>query len=194
MHQSLWWRGFESHSFHFIDIPRQSIVSLIWKPAQGIVYHPPSHWAPNMQAGWPRDMRRWFMGFSHYDGVGSSPTPVILPTFLYKVFYPLYWLPANAIFYNNPCYWPQIIQARSPCGLRCQFKAQVTSVAWLWVPLLTFCRHLYTKYCFPSFEHLHMVSSTIIDGIDLKTYRHDGWVQWGAGFTHHSLQWRGFKS
>ena len=39
----------------------------------------------------------------------------------------------------------------------------------------------YTKYCFLYFQHLQIVSSTIIHAIDLKTYRQFGRVVSGAG-------------
>ena len=38
-----------------------------------------------------------------------------------------------------------------------------------------------------------MVSFTIINTIDLKTYRQDGWVVWTAGFRHQSLWSRRFE-
>ena len=53
-----------------------------------------------------------------------------------------------------------------------------------WVLLQLFCWQFYTKYFFLYFEHLQMVSSTMIHAIDLKTYRQDGRVVWGAGLKH----------
>ncbi len=138
----------------------------------------------------------WGAGFRHQSLLswGSSPTPVILLTFLKKVLFPLFLTPAYCVMYHYPCYWPQKIQARRQCGLRCWFKAPVTSLAWVRVQLLSFWWNSYTKYCFPYFDHLHMVSSTIIDAIDLKTYRQDGRVEWGAYLRHQSLRWRGVES
>ena len=132
-HQSLLWRGFESHSFHFIDISRQSIVSLIWTPAHGIFYNQASYWQQNIQAGWPRDMRRWF-------------------------------------------------------------KAPVSLVTLVRVQLQLFCWHSFTNYCFLLFEHLHMVSSTIIHAIEHTTNRQNGAVVYVSGLRHQSFLWRGFES
>ncbi len=39
-----------------------------------------------------------------------------------------------------------------------------------------------------------MVSSTILNTIDLKRYRQDGQVEWSAGFRHQSLRWCGLES
>ncbi len=70
-------------------------------------------------------------GTSHFGGVVLSPTPDILSTLLYKLLYPLYWTPANDIFYHHPCYWPQNIQAGWPSGIRRCSRAPVTLVAWV---------------------------------------------------------------
>ena len=66
-------------------------------------------------------------------------------------------------------------------------------MAWVRVLPLPFCWHFYTKYCILYIEHLQMVSFTIINAIDLKTYRQDGLVEWTTGYRHQSLLWRGFK-
>ena len=62
-HQSLQWRGFESHSCHFVDIPIQSLASFFWTPAPGISYHHPCYWPQKIQARWPSGKRhhslRW---------------------------------------------------------------------------------------------------------------------------------------
>ena len=79
-------------------------------------------------------------------------------------------------------------------GQRCWFKAPFISVALVWVSLLTFCRHCYTKYCIFHIEHLQIVSSTIMHAIDHTTCRQVGRVVFGAGLRHQSLQWRGFVS
>ena len=50
------------------------------------------------------------------------------------------------------------------------------------------------KFYFIYFEHLHIVSSTIIHAIDNKTYRQDGRVVLGGGLRDVSLRWRGFES
>ena len=176
MHQSLWWRGFESHICHFFDIPIQSIVSCIlitcrWYLLPSWMLLTTKH--TGRIAEWSKAL---VLVTSHFGGVGLCPTLVILLTFLYEVLFPLFWTPAHVIFYHDTCYWPHNIQAGWLSGLRHWFKAPVTSVSWVWFPLLWFCWHPYTKYCFPYFEHLHMVSSTIIHSIDLITYRQDGWV------------------
>ena len=85
------------------------------------------------------------------------------------------------------------IQARWPRGLRCWFKAPVNLVAWVWVQLLSFCRHIYTKNCFLYIEPLQMVSPTIIHVIDVKTYRRDCRVVWNAGLRHQALWLRGLS-
>ena len=126
--------------------------------------------------------------------MGSSPTPVSLLTFLYKVWFPVFWTTAHGIYYHHSCYWPQNIQAGWLSGLRHWFNASFTSMEWVRVPLQSFCWHSYTKYCFLYFKHLHMVSSTIIHAIDFKTYRQDGRVVWGASLMHQSLWLRGFES
>ncbi len=79
-------------------------------------------------------------------------------------------------------------------GMRRWFKVPVNLMVWVRVLLLPLCWHSYTKYCFPYFEHLHMVSLTIIHSIDLKIYREDDQVEWGAGFRHQSFRWCGFES
>ena len=126
--------------------------------------------------------------------MGLSPTSVIFLIFLKRVLFPLFWKAAHGVIYHYPCYWPQNKQARWPCGQSCWFKAPVTSVALVWVPLLTFSRHCYTKYCILYIEHLQMVSSTIIHAIDHTTYRQDGRVVWGAGLRHQELWWCGFQA
>ncbi len=97
--------------------------------------------------------------------MGSSPTTVILLTILKSVLFHLFWTRAYGIFYHYPCYYSHNIQAWWPSGLRHWFKAPVTLVAWVRVPLLSFCWHSYRKYCFLYFEHLHVVSSTIMYAI-----------------------------
>ncbi len=52
----------------------------------------------------------------------------------------------------------------------------------------------HTKYCFPYFEILHMVFSTIIRAVDCKTYRQDGRVVRGDGSRHQSIRRFGFKT
>ena len=126
--------------------------------------------------------------------MGSSPTQVIFLTFLYKVLFPIIWTPAHGIFYHHACHRLHNIQAGWPSGLRRWFKALVTRVALVGVPLLSFSWHSYTKSYFLYFEPLHMVSSNIIHAIDLKTYRQDGQVVWGASLRHHSLRCRGVES
>ncbi len=143
---------------------------------------------------------------SHFGCVGLSPTPFILLTFLYRIFCPLFWTPAHVFFaiihtidipiqsilscILNTCrwylltswmLWPHNIQAGLLSGLRRWFNTPVTLMAWIRVLLLSFCWHSYTKICSLKFEHLHMVSSTIIHAIDHKTYRQDGRGVWGAG-------------
>ncbi len=43
-------------------------------------------------------------GTRHFDGVGSSPTPVSLLTLLYEVLFPLFQTPAHGIFYHHQYY------------------------------------------------------------------------------------------
>ena len=133
---------------------------------------------------------RWFE--SHSCHFVDIPIQSIVSFFLNR--FPVFWTPAHDIFYHPACYRLHNIQAGWPTGLRRWFKALVTRVALVGVPLLSFSWHSYTKSYFLYFEHLHMVSSTIIHAIDLKTYRQDGREVWGAGLKYQSLQWRGFKS
>ena len=125
--------------------------------------------------------------------MGWSPSPVILLTFLYKLLFLLFWTAAHGIFYRHLCCWPNNMQAGWLSGLRRCFKAPDTSLVLVRVPLLSYCRHFYTKYCFLYFEHMHIVYSTIIHAIDHKKYRQDGRVVWGAGLRHQSLRWCGFE-
>ena len=81
-HQSLQCPGFETHSFHYVDILYQVLFSLFWNLAHGIFYHYSYCWLQNIQAGWPSGKRRWFK--APLISVVSRPTPVILLTFLYK--------------------------------------------------------------------------------------------------------------
>ena len=133
----------------------------------------PCYWSHNIQGGWPICLTRLFK--APVTSV-TSPTPEIFLIFRYKVLFHLFWLPAHGIYYDNQCYWPHNIQAGWLTGLRRLLKAQVTLVVWVRFPLLSFCWHSYTKYCFLYIEHLHMISSTIIHAIDQTTYRHDGGV------------------
>ncbi len=115
-HQSLQWRGFVSHSCHFVDIPIQSIVSFIlntctWYLLSLFRLLTTKH--TGRMAEWSKAL---FLGTSHFGGVGSSPTPVILLTLLYKVLFPVFWTPAHGIF--HPCHWLHNIQAGWPSGLR----------------------------------------------------------------------------
>ncbi len=132
--------------------PKQSIVLSFWKLAHSIYYHNPCYWSQNIQAGWLSGMRRWLTGTSHFGGVDSSITPVILMKFLLKVLFPLFWTPANGIFYPNPCYWSHNIQAEWLSGLCRRPKASVTSVAWVQDQFPSFMLTSYTKYCFPYFQ------------------------------------------
>ncbi len=125
--------------------------------------------------------------------MGSSPTPVILFTFLYKVLFPLFWTFPHGILYLYPCYWPIKIQARWLSCLRGWFKASVNLVVWVRVLLLSFCLNSYIKNCFLYFEHLHMVSSTIIYATDLITYRKDGRIVLAACLRNQSFRWCEFE-
>ena len=133
----------------------------------------PCYWSHNIQGGWPICLTRLFK--APVTSV-ARPNPELLLTFLYKVLFSLFWTPAHGIYYHNPCYWPHNIQAGWLSGVRRWFKASVTSVTWVWVPLLSICWHSWREYCFFYFENLHMSSSTIIHAIDHKTYRQDGLV------------------
>ena len=73
-------------------------------------------------------------------------------------------------------------------------REPVTSMVWIQVSLLSFCWHSNTKYCFLYFEHLQLVSSTLIHAIDNTTYRQNGWVVYVAGLRLQSLLLRGFKT
>ncbi len=72
--------------------------------------------------------------------------------------------------------------------------SSVTSVAWVQVPLLSFCWHFNTKYCFLDFEQLHKVSSTIIHANEHTIYRQDDRVVRYAGLRHQSPWCRGFET
>ncbi len=124
---------------------------------------------------------------NHFGGVDLSPRPDILSTLLHKLLYHFYWTLANYIFYHHPCYWQQNIHARWQSCLRSWFKVPFTSMEWVRVPLQSFCWNSYTKCCLLYFEHLHMVSSTVIHAFDHQTYRQDDQVIWGAGIRHQSL-------
>ncbi len=117
-HQSLQWHGFESYSCHFANIPKESIVSIILNTYTWCHLQFSMLLTKNIQEGWPIVMKRWFMGNSHFGGVGSIPLPVILLTFLYKVLFPLFLTPTHGIFYYYPCYSPHNIQVGWPSGLR----------------------------------------------------------------------------
>ncbi len=120
-------------------------------------------------------MAKWskvlVFGISHYGCVGSSPTPVILLKFLYKLLLQVFWTPAHVIFEHHPCHWSWNIQAGLPSGLRRWFETPVTSVAWVRVQLLSICWPSNKKYCCLYFEHLLMISSHIIHAIDCTAYR-----------------------
>ena len=139
-HKSLRWRGFESYYCQFVDILIRSIVSLILNTCTWYLL-PSSILLTSKHTG---RMVEWnellVLGTSHFGGVGSSPTIVILLTFLKKVLFPLFWTPAHGVIYTHPCNWPQNIQAGWLSGIRSWFTALDTSMAWVRVPLLTFCR------------------------------------------------------
>ena len=119
-HQSLQWHGFESYSCHFANIPKEKIVSIILDTCTWCHLPFSMLLTKNIQEGLPIVMGRWFMGTSHFGGVGSIPFPVILMTFLYKVLFPLFLTPTPCIFYHYPCYSPHNIQAGWLSGLRHQ--------------------------------------------------------------------------
>ena len=148
-HQSLRWRGFKSHSCYFLDIPIQNNISCFFNTCTWYLL-PSSRLVTRKHTGrmaeWPKAL---VQGISHFGGVGSNLTLVILLKFLYKVLFPLFWTAAHGIFYHNPCYWPQYIQAGWLSGMRRWFKALVTSLAWVQVPLLSFCLHSYTFLYIP---------------------------------------------
>ena len=139
--KSLWWRGFDSHSCHFVDIPIQIIVSFILNTCRWYLL---TSWKllttkhTGRIAEWSKAL---VLVTSHFGGRGSSPTTVILLTFLYKVLFSLFWTPAHGIFYHHPFYWTHNIQAELPSGRRWRFKNQVTLVAWVRVPLQKSCWH-----------------------------------------------------
>ena len=167
-HQPVRWRGLASNSFRFVDIPIQSVASFILNTCKCYLL-PSSMLLTTKHTGRTAELYGVLvLGTSHLGGVGSSPTPIILLTFLKKVMFPLFWTPPHAVIYYYRCYWPQNIQTGWPCGLRFWLKAPVTSVAWVWVPFLIFHQHCYTKYCIIYIEHLEMVPFTIIYAIDLK--------------------------
>ena len=61
-------------------------------------------------------------------------------------------------------------------------------------PTLVILLTILYKVLLPFFEHLHMVSPTIINAIEHTTYRQDGRVVLGADLRRRSLYWRGFES
>ncbi len=115
-------------------------------------------------------------------------------TFLYKVLFPC--ILNTCTWYHLPLYMLLIknIQAEWLSGLCCLLKAAVTSVSWVQVQLQLFCWHSYTKYFLLYFEDLHMVSSTIINAIDHKTCRQNGWVVYVTCLRPQPLLWRGLES
>ncbi len=168
--------GLESHSCDFVDIPIQSIVSYILNTCTWYLL-PSSMLLITQHTG---RMTEWckvlIKGTRHFAGVGSRPNPVIFMRFLYKVLFPVFWTPSHGIFNHYSWYWPHNMQAGWPIGMRRWFKAPGTSVVWVQGLLLSIFWHSYTKYCFLYFEHLHMVSITIINAIDYFPYRQDGRV------------------
>ena len=94
------WVPFLSFSWHSY----KSIVSCILNTCTW--YLLPSSMLLNTQhtgrmAEWSKAL---VLGTSHFGGVGSSPTPVILLTRLFKVLYPVFWTPAHGIFYDHVRY------------------------------------------------------------------------------------------
>ncbi len=156
--------------------------------------HHPCYWNQKIQAGWPSGMRSWIKELVTSMAWVRVPVPSFCWHNYTKSCFLNFWTPAHGIFYHHSSYWPLNIQAVLPSGLRRWFKAPVTSVAWVRVPILSFYWHFYTQYCFLYFEHLHTVSSTIIHAIENKTYRQDGRVVWGAGIRYQSLRWPRFDS
>ncbi len=149
------------------------LFPLFWTSAHGIYYHHECYWVHKLQAGWPSGLRRWFMAaFSLMEWVWVPLLSFCLHSYI-KVFFHVFWTPAHGIFYHHPCYWPKYIQAGWKSGLMCWFKAQFISMELVRVPLLSIYLHSYTKYCFVYFEHLHIVTSSIINAIDQTTYRQD---------------------
>ena len=150
-----------------IDIPIHSILSCIlntcrWYLLTSWMLLTTQH--TGRMAEWSKAL---VLGTSHFGGMGSSPTPVILLTFLYKVLIPLYWTPGRGIFYHHQCYWPHNIQAGWLSGLRRLIKAPVTRVALVGVPLLSFCLHSY-----------------------IKVFFHVFWTPAHGIFYHHECYWR----
>ncbi len=138
-HQWLGWFGSESHSSRCVNIPIipiQSILSFILKTCT-LYLLPLSMLLTTKYTG---RMAKWskllVWGISHFGGEGSTPSPVILLTFLYKVLFPIFWKLAHGIFYHHTCHWPEYIQARWPSALRRWFKAAVNSMARVQVPHL----------------------------------------------------------
>ncbi len=78
--------------------------------------------------------------------------------------------------------------------MRRWFKAPVTLVPLVQDPLHPLCFHSNIKYCFLYFEHLHMVSFTIIHAIEHLTYRQDGGVERGTCLTYQSVRLCWFKT
>ena len=120
-HQSLWWRGFESYHCHFVDIPKESIVSFILNTCTWCYLHSSMQLTTKHTGRMAEWYKELVYGTRHFDGVGSSPTPVSLLTFLYEVLFPLFETSAHGIFYHNQYYWPQNTQAGWLIGLNCWF-------------------------------------------------------------------------
>ncbi len=52
-HQSLRYRGFETHSCHLLTFLYNLLLPLFWTPAHGISFHHPwCNWPDNIQTGW----------------------------------------------------------------------------------------------------------------------------------------------
>ena len=142
-HQSLRWPWYESNTWHFVGIAIQSIISFILNTCKRYLLLSFMLFTTKDTGRMAESSKALVYGIFLFDRVGSSPTPFILLAFLYKVMFPFFWTPAHGILYHHPSYWPNNIQMGWASGLRRWFKAPVTSVARVWVSLLSFCWHSY---------------------------------------------------
>ena len=138
------WPRFESYSCHFVYITIHSIVFFILDTCTWYVL--PSFMLLIIQytgriAEWSKVL---VSGTSHSGGLGSSPTPLILLTFLYTVLFHVFWTPEYDIFYHHECCWTHNLQAGWRSAMRRWFKAPVTFVVRVQVPVPSFCWHNYT--------------------------------------------------
>ncbi len=78
-------RGFESHSFYFVDLPIQSMVSFILNTSTWYLLPLSMLLITQHIARVAKLSKALALVTSHFGGRDSSPTPVILLTFLFSI-------------------------------------------------------------------------------------------------------------